>query len=432
MYVVEEAVAATAATGAMMAVSAQKEAVEGARERLTAIAEKVEEESVGLRVSLHVAVGTPWREIVRLGNDLQADLLVVGTHGREGLDRVLLGSVAQSVVRKATCPVLVVRPKEPRVADVPEIEPPVSRLFDRAAIDPRGRDVVRSPPGAPPGRASLLGGSRAIRHGIDAHSMRCAGRHVACDSGKADHETPHAPRAPWRIPIMRDRFPTLIAVGLGLTLSTLARAAAAQDTPAPSTTSTTTTTTAAPAPVPAPATATTSTSTTSTPDGSSSTTTTTSAAATDVPETPTTATQTTTVKEQVYVPPAASRWPNVPMEVTGFTLFAATYVPAVVVAAESARVGDKNLYYPVAGPWMDMAKRTCTNATCPNETLARVGLAADGVVQGVGALLLVSGLFVPEKVTHALPLWGKANDKQVMVTPSSVGSGYGVGAVGRF
>lgn len=76
------------------------------------------------RIMGHLAAGEPWREIVQMASSLRADLVVVGTAGKTGLARMALGSVAESVVRHAGCPVLVVRPKDyhARVAD--QIEPP--------------------------------------------------------------------------------------------------------------------------------------------------------------------------------------------------------------------------------------------------------------------------------------------------------------------
>ena len=65
----------------------------------------------GERLLMHVRMGAPSDEIVHLGAELNADLIVVGTHGRTGVKRLLLGSVAEAVVRKSGCPVLVVRPK---------------------------------------------------------------------------------------------------------------------------------------------------------------------------------------------------------------------------------------------------------------------------------------------------------------------------------
>ena len=52
----------------------------------------------------------PTLEIVRLAAEERADMIVMGTQGRTGLDRLLLGSVAERVIRRAPCPVLTVRP----------------------------------------------------------------------------------------------------------------------------------------------------------------------------------------------------------------------------------------------------------------------------------------------------------------------------------
>ena len=57
-----------------------------------------------------VIQGTPFVEIVRYAKSEGIDLIVVGSHGRTGLSHMLLGSVAERVVRKAPCPVLTVRP----------------------------------------------------------------------------------------------------------------------------------------------------------------------------------------------------------------------------------------------------------------------------------------------------------------------------------
>ena len=57
-------------------------------------------------------VGDPTDEIVRVADSLSADMVVMGTHDSVGLERLLLGSVAEAVVRRARCSVLVVRSKE--------------------------------------------------------------------------------------------------------------------------------------------------------------------------------------------------------------------------------------------------------------------------------------------------------------------------------
>jgi nucleotide-binding universal stress UspA family protein len=75
------------------------------------------------RVIAHVRFDAIADEISQLAADLEADLVVVGTHGRRRLSRVLLGSSAEATVRLAPCPVLVVRPKAVPEAP-PRIEPP--------------------------------------------------------------------------------------------------------------------------------------------------------------------------------------------------------------------------------------------------------------------------------------------------------------------
>ncbi|HTE53747.1 MAG TPA: universal stress protein [Kofleriaceae bacterium] len=64
----------------------------------------------GLRVDTSLVQGVPFAEIVRFAREGAYDLIVIGTHGRTGLRHALLGSVAEKVVRKASCPVLTVRP----------------------------------------------------------------------------------------------------------------------------------------------------------------------------------------------------------------------------------------------------------------------------------------------------------------------------------
>jgi nucleotide-binding universal stress UspA family protein len=54
-------------------------------------------------------VGIPWQEILEVVNETQADLVVMGTHGRRGVTHALLGSVAERIVRMSPVPVLTVR-----------------------------------------------------------------------------------------------------------------------------------------------------------------------------------------------------------------------------------------------------------------------------------------------------------------------------------
>jgi nucleotide-binding universal stress UspA family protein len=75
------------------------------------------------RVTTHVRSAHAINAITQLASDIEADLVVVGTHGRRGMARLLLGSIAEGVVRLAPCPVLVARPVGISNG-VPAIEPP--------------------------------------------------------------------------------------------------------------------------------------------------------------------------------------------------------------------------------------------------------------------------------------------------------------------
>ncbi len=57
-------------------------------------------------LSLHVAFGDPAAEIARFAKARQADLILISSHGRTGVNRLMLGSVAESLMRTAKCPVL--------------------------------------------------------------------------------------------------------------------------------------------------------------------------------------------------------------------------------------------------------------------------------------------------------------------------------------
>jgi nucleotide-binding universal stress UspA family protein len=80
-----------------------------ARERLDAIVAHARNGGDGLSVEAELRQGRAWREIDAVAKERDVDLIVVGSHGRHGLPRALLGSVAEKVVRTAPCPVLVIR-----------------------------------------------------------------------------------------------------------------------------------------------------------------------------------------------------------------------------------------------------------------------------------------------------------------------------------
>jgi universal stress protein A len=59
--------------------------------------------------AVRVEAGEPSDTILQVAKDVGADLVVMGTHGRTGLSRLLIGSVAEAVLRRSTCPVLTIR-----------------------------------------------------------------------------------------------------------------------------------------------------------------------------------------------------------------------------------------------------------------------------------------------------------------------------------
>ena len=68
------------------------------------------EECAGLEIEEVIVHGEAAAEIVRVAKEKNVDLIVLSSHGRTGLGRILFGSTAEAVVRHASCPVLVVKP----------------------------------------------------------------------------------------------------------------------------------------------------------------------------------------------------------------------------------------------------------------------------------------------------------------------------------
>jgi nucleotide-binding universal stress UspA family protein len=85
----------------------------GEAEGMAARLEEVKPDGAGLRVTHRLLRGDPATEIARLAEGAKADLIVIGTHGRGGLSRLLMGSVAEGVMRKAPCPVVTVKGPAP-------------------------------------------------------------------------------------------------------------------------------------------------------------------------------------------------------------------------------------------------------------------------------------------------------------------------------
>jgi nucleotide-binding universal stress UspA family protein len=78
---------------------------ESLRERLLAVVPP----DPDVQYDHRLLIGDPAAEIVHLAAREQVDLIVMGTHGRTGLMRLIMGSVAEAVVRRATCPVLTLK-----------------------------------------------------------------------------------------------------------------------------------------------------------------------------------------------------------------------------------------------------------------------------------------------------------------------------------
>ncbi len=66
-------------------------------------------EKEGVKATSLIAKGRPFEQVVHLANGLNMDLIVMGTYGRSGSERILIGSVAERVIEYVNCPVLVVK-----------------------------------------------------------------------------------------------------------------------------------------------------------------------------------------------------------------------------------------------------------------------------------------------------------------------------------
>ena len=71
-----------------------------------------------MKIEYKLLDGEPVEQILRVGASSHADLIVLGTHGTTGLARLLMGSVAEDVLRRAPCPVLTVRAHPKSAEDI--------------------------------------------------------------------------------------------------------------------------------------------------------------------------------------------------------------------------------------------------------------------------------------------------------------------------
>ncbi len=85
----------------------EKELIDGAQKAMDRF---VEEALPGYSVNTKVLMGDIVEEIVNYAKGAGIDLIVMGTHGRKGLEKVMFGSVAEGVVKSADCPVLTINP----------------------------------------------------------------------------------------------------------------------------------------------------------------------------------------------------------------------------------------------------------------------------------------------------------------------------------
>ena len=90
--------------------SLREEIEKEATERLGTLVTNEERRHLGITTA--IIAGSPFLEIIRYARAHDVDLIVIGTHGRGPVAHMLLGSVAEKVVRKAPCPVLTVRPAQ--------------------------------------------------------------------------------------------------------------------------------------------------------------------------------------------------------------------------------------------------------------------------------------------------------------------------------
>ena len=101
---------------------------------------------------IHARIGHPAEEILEVAREVGADLLFIGSHGKTGVERFLLGSVSERVVREARCPVMVVRPKGYENVDLIKV---TAYEHERKAFHPPhrysyvDRRVITRPPDFP-------------------------------------------------------------------------------------------------------------------------------------------------------------------------------------------------------------------------------------------------------------------------------------------
>lgn len=110
LYVVQQYYLPGDFTGGLDYAALEKEIEENSARELERIATKNVGKKAPWKVLLRM--GRPVDQIIRIADEINADLIIIATHGRTGLKHVVLGSTAENVVRHAPCPVLTVRVNE--------------------------------------------------------------------------------------------------------------------------------------------------------------------------------------------------------------------------------------------------------------------------------------------------------------------------------
>ena len=93
---------------------------EPSSERILKMLEDVRPKDPAIPFAHRLTMGDPAGEIVRIAHDEEAEMIVLGTHGRTGMSRLLMGSVAETIVRRAPCPVLVYRETAEKLVTPPQ------------------------------------------------------------------------------------------------------------------------------------------------------------------------------------------------------------------------------------------------------------------------------------------------------------------------
>jgi hypothetical protein len=129
--------------------------------------------------------------------------------------------------------------------------------------------------------------------------------------------------------------------------------------------------------------------------------------------------------------PQAATGPGTWLIDSGAAVFAASYLPAMVVGASSAQHADRALFAPIAGPWIDLAQLPpCTPGVVCASTAARGLVIVDGVFQVLGVASFIAGLMTPAPEPVQLVAGARST---LRIAPAQVGAGaYGMVAFGTF